>query len=49
MTELIEARRTWVESRIEYDHVRFDYRAAEAALERAVGGPLPERPGPRGE
>lgn len=41
--ELIEARRTWIESRIEYDHVRFEYRAAEAALERAVGGPLPGR------
>lgn len=47
--ELIEARRTWIESRIEYDRVRFEYRAAEAALERAVGGPMPESPGPRGE
>ena len=47
--ELVEVRRTWVESRIEYDHVRFEYRAAEAALERAVGGPLPGRPDPRGE
>ena len=41
--ELIGARRTWLESRTEYDHVRFEYRAAEAALERAVGGPLSGR------
>ncbi len=41
--ELIEARRTWLETHIEYAHVRFEYRAAEAALERAVGGPLPGR------
>ena len=47
--ELIEARRTWVETHVEYAHVRFEYRGAEAALERAVGGPLPGSPGPRGE
>ena len=41
--ELLEARRTWVETRIEYARALFEYRAAEAALERAVGGPLPGR------
>ena len=39
--ELLEARRTWTETRIEYAHALFEHRAAEAALERAVGGALP--------
>lgn len=43
--ELIEARRAWNETRVEDARVRFEYRAAEAALERAVGGPLPGRSG----
>ena len=41
--ELLEARRTWIETRVEYAEVLFEYRAAEAALERAIGGPLPAR------
>ena len=41
--ELLEAQRTWIETRVEYAEVLFAYRAAEAALERAIAGPLPAR------
>ena len=45
--ELLEAQRTYIETRMEYAHVLFEYRAATAALERAIAGPLPANP--RGE
>ena len=38
--ELLEAQRTWIETQIEYAQVLFKYRAATAALERAIAGPL---------
>ena len=38
--ELLEAQRTWIETQTEYAHTLFDYRAATAALERAIAGPL---------
>ena len=41
--ELLETQRTWIETQVEYAGVLFEYRAAEAALERAVGSPLPAR------
>ena len=41
--ELLETRRTWIETQVEYAGVLFEYRAAEAALERAIGSPLPAR------
>ena len=41
--ELLETRRTWIETQVEYAEVLFEYRAAEAALERAIAGPLPAR------
>ena len=41
--ELLEARRTWIETQVEYAEILFEYRAAEAALERAIAGPLPAR------
>ena len=46
--ELLEAQRTWVETQVEYAEVLFEYRSAEAALERAVGSP-PACQGPGGE
>ena len=45
--ELLEAQRTWIETRVEYAHALFEYRAATAALERAIAGPLSANP--RGE
>ena len=39
--ELLEAQRTWIETQIEYAQALFEYRAATAALERAIAGPLP--------
>ena len=45
--ELLEAQRTWIETQIEYAQVLFQYRAATAALERAIAGPLSANP--RGE
>ena len=45
--ELLEARRTWIETRVEYTEILFEYRTARAALERAIAGPLPAR-GPQG-
>ena len=42
--ELLEARRTWIETGMEYAHVLFEYRAATAALERAIAGPLSANP-----
>ena len=41
--ELLETRRTWIETQVEYAGVLFEYRSAEAALERAIGSPLPAR------
>lgn len=38
--ELLETQRTWIETQIEYAHALFAYRAATAALERAIAGPL---------
>ena len=38
--ELLEAQRTWIETQIEYSQALFEYRAATAALERAIAGPL---------
>ena len=38
--ELLEAQRTYIETQIEYARGLFEYRAAAAALERAVAGPL---------
>ena len=45
--ELLEARRTWIETRVDYAHALFEYGAAAAALERAVAGSL--APSPQGE
>ena len=45
--ELLEVRRTWIETRVDYAHALFEYGAAAAALERAVAGPL--APSPQGE
>ena len=42
--ELLEARRLRIETRVEYAHALFDYGAADAALERAVGAPPPTHP-----
>ena len=42
--ELLETQRTWIEARMEYAHVLFDYHAATAALERAIAGPLTAEP-----
>lgn len=41
--ELLETQRTWIETQVEYAGILFEYRSAEAALERAVGSPLPAR------
>ena len=38
--ELLEAQRTYIETQIEYAQALFEYRAATAALERAIAGPL---------
>lgn len=38
--ELLETQRTWIETQIEYAQALFEYRAATAALERAIAGPL---------
>ena len=38
--ELLDARRTWIGTRVEFAQFLFQYRAAEAALERAIAGPL---------
>ncbi len=38
--ELLETQRTWIETQIEYAHALFAYRAATAALEWAIAGPL---------
>ena len=43
--ELLEAQRTWIETQIEYAQVLFKYRAATAALERAIAGPLSAKSG----
>ncbi len=43
--ELLEAQRTWIETQIEYAQALFEYRAATAALERAIAGPLPANSG----
>ena len=45
--ELLEARRTWIEARVDYARALFEYCAAAASLERAVAGPLD--PHPQGE
>ena len=42
--ELLEARRIRIETLVEYAHALFEYGAADAALERAVGGPPATNP-----